>query len=103
MTTIVLLSFVAILAVVGYALAVAWRQAVHQAASLPLYGMLRTQGISPGEASDAASLKALAHAARRCAFCGSGAECRQRVAAGSPAPVDCVNGALFARLARPSA
>lgn len=101
MTTILVLSYLAVLVLVGTALARAWRQAVHQATPLPLYGMLRNQGLSPGEAHEAAGLETLAYAARRCAFCASGADCRRRVAAGTPPPAHCPNGAMFERLTRP--
>jgi uncharacterized protein YjeT (DUF2065 family) len=103
MTAILVLSYLAVLALLAYALARAWRQAVRQAAPLPLNGMLRSQGLTLGEAGNSAGIEALAHAARRCAFCGSGAECRRRIAERSPSPAHCPNGALFARLARPSA
>ena len=103
MTAILVLSYLAVLALLAYALARAWRQAVRQAAPLPLNGMLRSQGVTLGEAGSSAGVEALAHAARRCAFCGSGAECHRRIAERSPAPAHCPNGALFARLAQPSA
>lgn len=101
MTAILVLSYLAVLALVGFALARAWRQAVRQSAPLPLYGMLRNQGLSPGEADATAGLEALAYAARRCAFCASGRDCRRRVAAGTPPPAHCPNGAMFERLTRP--
>lgn len=103
MTAILVLSFLAVSVLLGYALASAWRQALRDPAPLPLNGMLRNQGLSPGEAQDAAGLEALAYAARRCAFCASGADCRRRVAAGTPPPAHCPNGAMFARLTRPGA
>jgi uncharacterized protein DUF6455 len=101
MTAILVLSYLAVLALVGVALARAWRQALRASAPLPLYGMLRNQGLSPGEADDAAGFEALAYAARRCAFCAAGGDCRQRVAAGTPPPEHCPNGAMFERLTRP--
>lgn len=103
MTAILVLGYLAVLALLGYALARAWRQAMRQAAPLPLYGMLRSQGLTLGEAGDSAGVEALAQAARRCAFCGSGAECRRRIAERSPPPAHCHNGALFSRISRPRA
>jgi hypothetical protein len=101
MTAILVLSYVAVLALVGTALARAWRQAVRADAPLPLYGMLRNQGLSPGEVDDAAGFGTLAYAARRCAFCASCSDCRRRVAARTPPPAHCPNGAMFERLTRP--
>lgn len=101
MTAFLVLVYLVILALVGSALANAWRQAVHQTAPLPLFGMLRNLGLSPGEADDVASFEELAYAARRCAFCASGKDCRRRVAAGTPPPAHCPNGAIFEQLTRP--
>jgi hypothetical protein len=95
--------YLVVLALVGSALASAWWRAMHEATPLPLHGVLRNQGFAPGEASDAAGLVALAYAARRCAFCASGTDCRRRVAAGTPPPAHCPNSAMFARFTRPSA
>lgn len=103
MTAILVLSFLAVSVLLGYALASAWRRALRDPAPLPLYGMLRNQGVTPDEAGDAAGLVALAYAARRCTFCASGADCRRRVAAGTPPPAHCPNSAMFARFTRPSA
>lgn len=103
MTVILAISFLAVLLLLGTALASAWRNASHADAPLPLYGMLRLQGLSPGEADGSASVEALAYAARRCVFCASGADCRQRLAAGTPPPAHCPNAGFFARLTRPVA
>lgn len=101
MTVLLVLTFLAAIVLLGYGLANAWRHVLHDKAALPLYGMLRHKGLTLAEAGDEVGVDALAYAARRCAFCGSGADCRQRVAAGEPAPADCPNTNLFARLSRP--
>jgi hypothetical protein len=94
-----MLSLVAML--LGYGLAVAWRRVLRAETPLPFYGMLRREGLSPGEACEAMGLPALAVASRRCAFCASGAQCRARLAAGAPAVAGCPNAELFAALRRP--
>lgn len=101
MTVLLWLTFLAVIVLLGYGLAHAWRHVLHDKAALPLYGMLRHQGLTPIEAGDEVGVEALAYAARRCALCGSGAGCRQRLAVGEPAPTDCPNTGLFARLSRP--
>ena len=101
MTVLLLVTFLAVIVLLGYGLANAWRHVLSDKAALPLYGMLRHRGLTPVEAGDEVGVEALAYAARRCAFCGSGADCRQRVAAGESAPTDCPNTGLFARLSRP--
>lgn len=103
MTVLLSLAFLAIVILIAYGLAHAWRHVLHDKAALPLYGMLRHQGLTLVEAGDEVGVEALAYAARRCAFCGAGADCRQRVAAGEPAPADCPNASLLARLSRPAA
>ena len=102
MTVLLWLTFLAVIVLLGYGLANAWRHVLHDKAALPLYGMLKHRGLTLVEAGDQVGVDALAHAARRCAFCGSGADCRQRVAAGEPAPADCPNAGLLARLSRPA-
>jgi hypothetical protein len=87
----------------GYGLAAAWRRALRADAPLPFYGALRREGLSPGEAREAAGVEALAVAARRCALCASGALCRARLAAGGPAVRACPNVGLFVELRRPRA
>lgn len=82
----------------GYALAHAWRRVMRDDAPLPIYGMLKRRNVQP---ADESAMVALAQAARRCAFCSLGEECRRRVAAGEPAPVDCPNADLW--LSRPAA
>lgn len=101
MTVLLWLTFLAVIVLLGYGLANAWRHVLHDKAALPLYGMLRHRGLTLVEAGHAVGVEALAYAARRCAFCGSGADCRRRVAAGEPVPADCPNTGLFARLSRP--
>ena len=96
-----MLSLVAVL--LGYGLAVAWRRALHAEAPLPFYGVLRSEGLSPGEAREVVGVGALAQASRRCAFCASGALCRARLAAGASAVGGCPNAGLFVALRRPRA
>lgn len=103
MTVLLSLTLLAIVILVGYGLADAWRHVLRDKAALPLHGMLRNQGLTLVEAGDAVGVEALAYAARRCAFCGAGADCRRRVAAGQPAPAHCPNTGLLARLSRPAA
>jgi hypothetical protein len=103
MTVLLSVTFLAVIVLVGYGLAHAWRHVLRDKGALPLYGMLRQQGLTPVEAGDELGVEALAYAARRCAFCDQGAECRQRVAAGQAAPADCPNTGLFAQLSRPVA
>ena len=103
MTVLLSVTFLAVIVLVGYGLANAWRHVMRNNAPLPLYGMLRHQGLTAREAGDELGIEALAHAARRCAFCGQGAECQRRAAAGEPAPADCPNAGLLAAARRPSA
>jgi len=103
MTVLLSVTFLAVLVLLGYGLAHAWRHVLHDPEPLPLYDMVRQQGLTPLEAQDVIGVEAIAFAARRCAFCGSGPECRRRVAAGQPAPAHCPNAGLFAGLTRPRA
>lgn len=100
MTVLLSLAYLAIVILIAYGLAHAWRHVLHDNAALPLHAMLRQQGLTPLEAGDEVGVDALAYAARRCAFCGAGADCRQRLAAGASAPADCPNASLLARLSR---
>ncbi|MEO8717688.1 MAG: DUF6455 family protein [Burkholderiales bacterium] len=102
-TTLVVGISVAALAFVAYALVSAWRKVMRDKTPLPLYGMLTRMGLTAPEAAEQLGIEAVAHAARRCALCGSSEECQQRVAAGTPPPADCPNGALFSELTRPQA
>ena len=86
----------AVAALVGYGLCDAWRRVLRETTPLPLFDLLRREGLSPGEAQDALGAEALAYAARRCTLCVTGAECSARLAAG-----DCPNASLFAELRRP--
>lgn len=103
MTVLFSVTFLAMIVLIGYGLAQAWRHVLHDKGGLPLHGMLRHQGLTLVEAGDEVGVEALAYAARRCALCGAGADCRQRVAAGEAAPAACPNTSLFARLSRPVA
>ena len=102
MTVLLLVTFLAVIVLLGYGLANAWRHVLHDKAALPLYGMLKHRGLTLVEAGDQVGVDALAYAARRCAFCAAGVDCRQRIAAGEPTPADCPNSGLFARLSRPA-
>lgn len=93
----------AVLAFAAYSLVSAWRKVMRDKAPLPLFGMLRQMGLTAPEAGDQLGVEAVAHAARRCALCGSGDECQQRVAAGTPPPAGCPNVEVFAGLRRPQA
>lgn len=103
MTVLLSVTLLAVVALMTYGLAYAWRRVMRETAPLPLYAMLRHRGLTVREAGDGLGVEALAHAARRCALCGQGAECQRRVAAGEPAPADCPNAELFAGLTRPRA
>lgn len=87
----------------GYGLAAAWRRALRADAPLPFFGALRREGLSPGEAREAAGVETLALAVRRCALCGSGALCRAHLAAAGQAVRDCPNAGLFVELRQPRA
>jgi len=91
----------ALAALLGYGLVDAWRYALRDAAPLPLIGMLRLHGLSPGEAQESLGSQGLAEAAQRCAFCASGSDCAGHVVAGRSAPATCPNASLFAELSRP--
>jgi len=93
----------AAVAAVAYGLAAAWQRVLADGDPLPLYGMLRHQGLTPGEATDELGVQRLAYAARRCAFCAYGAQCQRRIAAGEGTPAGCPNLGLFVSLTRPRA
>jgi hypothetical protein len=86
----------AVAALLGYALFDAWRRVLRDSAPLPLFDILRREGLSPGEAQDALGAEALAYATRRCTLCAAGGDCSARLAAG-----DCPNAGLFAELRQP--
>lgn len=102
-TTITVLVLGMLLALAGYALAGAWRRAMRDSGPLPLHGMIRRLGLTPGEAGEGVGVEALASAGRRCAFCDRGEECRHRLQTGEPLPEDCPNAALFVQLTHPAA
>jgi hypothetical protein len=101
-STLMVLAVAAVAALLAYGLADAWRYALRRA-PLPLLGMLRQGGVSPGEAQEALGRQRLRVAARRCALCASGSWCAELVKAGMEAPIDCPNALLFAELRRPRA
>ncbi len=94
---------VAFVVVMGYALLHAWRRVMRDHPPLPLHGMIRRLGLTPGEAGEGLDVDTLAFAARRCAFCDLGEQCRHRLQTGEPLPADCPNAELFARVSRPAA
>jgi hypothetical protein len=87
----------------GYGLAAAWRRALRDLAPLPLFGRLRLEGLSPGEAREAVGVRPLAYAARRCARCASRPGCNARIAAGRAPTGYCPNARLLAELRLPRA
>ena len=82
----------------AFGLAIAWRRVTQDDAPLPILEMLRRGGLATDWLEDAGGAQAVAHAVRRCALCGTRQECRQRAAAGAPAPADCPNTDLFAQV-----
>lgn len=80
----------------GYGLAASWRRALRESRPLPLFDLVRREGLSPGEAQAAVGPAALAFAARRCAFCAAGGDCGAHLIDGA-----CPNAALFAELRQP--
>jgi len=99
-STLLVLAVAAVVALLAYGLGDAWRYALRRA-PLPLLGMLRQGGVSPGEAQEALGRDRLSVAARRCALCASGSRCVELVNAGMEAPIDCPNAPLLAELRRP--
>lgn len=83
-------------ALLGYGLFDAWRRVLRNSTRLPMFGILRREGLSPGEAQEQLGAEALAHATRRCTLCATGDDCSARLAAG-----DCPNAGLFAQLRQP--
>ena len=92
---LVFATLAALAVLLGYGLFDAWRRVLRESTPLPLFDLLRGEGLSPGEAQDALGAEALAYAARRCTLCATGADCSARLAAG-----DCPNASLFAELRR---
>jgi hypothetical protein len=101
-STLLVLALGAVAALLVYGLPDAWRYAFRKA-PLPLLGMLRQGGVSPGEAQQALGRDRLSVAARRCALCASGSWCGELVKAGMEAPIDCPNAPLLAELRQPRA
>src|SRR3970040_1295422 len=83
-------------ALLGYGLFDAWRRMFRDSTPLPLFDLLRREGLSPGEAQEQLGAEALAYATRRCTLCATGGDCSARLAAG-----DCPNAGLFAELRQP--
>jgi len=101
-STSIVLAVAAVAALLAYGLGDAWRYAFRRA-PLPLFGMLRQGGVSPGEAQEVLGRDRLSVAARRCALCASGSWCAELVNAGMAAPIDCPNAPLLSELRRPRA
>ena len=101
-STLIVLTLGAVAALLLYGLPDAWRY-VSRKSSLPLLGMLRQSGVSPGEAQAVLGRNGLSDATRRCVHCASGSWCAELVKAGMEAPIDCPNALLFAELRRPRA
>jgi hypothetical protein len=87
----------AALGVVLVVVALRWRRVAKEGPALPLWGFLRREGITPGDAADNTSATALMHAEMSCSVCGSRTECRARLAAGGDAvpPPNCPNAVLL--------
>jgi len=83
----------AVAALLGYGLYDAWRRVLRNSTPLPMFDILRREGLSPGEAQEQLGAEALAYATRRCTLCATGGDCSARLAAG-----DCPNAGLFAQL-----
>lgn len=103
LTVLIAVVLLAAVAAVAFGLASAWQHVLADTQPVPLYGMLKHQGLSLGEAGEALGVQRLAYAVRRCVNCTYGAQCQQRVAAGEPAPSYCPNAGLFAGLGQPRA
>jgi hypothetical protein len=93
---LVFATLAALAVLLGYGLFDAWRRVLRHSTQLPMFDILRREGLSPGEAQDQLGAEALAYATRRCTLCVGGADCSARLAAG-----DCPNASLFAELGRP--
>jgi hypothetical protein len=101
-STLLVLTLGAVAALLVYGLPDAWRYALRKA-PLPLLGMIRQGGVSPGEAQSVLGREALSGAAQRCAHCANGSWCAELVKAGMAAPIDCPNKPLLDELRRPRA
>ena len=87
----------AVLAAVLVAVGLRWRRTLREGPGLPIWGFMRREGITRGDAADNTSATAIKHAELSCSVCGSRAECRARLAAGAGAvpPPNCPNAVLF--------
>ena len=94
---LIVIAIVAALGAVLLVIAVRWRRMVAESPGLPLWGFLRREGITRDDAANAVSAKAVMQAELACSVCGSRAECRARLAAGSDAvpPANCPNAPLY--------
>ena len=95
---LIVIAIVAVLGAVLLVIAVRWRRMVAESPGLPLWGVLRLEGIARRDAADVASAKTVNQAELACSVCGSRAECRARHAAGGDAtpPASCPNAPLYA-------
>lgn len=97
------ITLAAVPVLLGYGLAAAWRRALRDTAPLPLFGRLRLEGVSPGEARETVGVRPLAYAVRSCARCPSRPGCNARIAADRPPAGYCPNARLLAELRLPRA
>ena len=95
---VLILVVLAVGTLLAFGVGIAWRRVMQDEGPLPIFDMLRRRGLAAEWLEKAGGATAAAHAVRRCALCGSRQECRQRAAAGMPAPADCPNTGLFAQL-----
>ena len=65
--------------------------------ALPLLRFLRRRGVTQTALEDHLGTASVVDAERRCALCGSGADCHRRVAEGKAPPEHCPNTHFLAR------
>jgi hypothetical protein len=77
--------------------ALRWRRVAREGPALPLWGFLRHEGITRGDAADNTSATAVMQAELSCSVCSSRAECRARLATRRDAvpPANCPNAVLL--------
>jgi uncharacterized protein DUF6455 len=79
----------------AFAFLAGWRRIMQDEGPLPLFAMLDRRGTAV--AQQGLEPQTLAHAARRCAFCGYKQECREWFASAQsePCPPYCLNASLL--------